>query len=497
MATKKAAGYAGLIDILKDEHGYTGSNSVDDVLAFAGEKGIDLPARKELETARKEMMQADVRENDAGGFTIDLIPSGEAEDDIEEQKEGELDEEAEKRLRSNSAAIKSLRNEVRAMSEQFRAKTPVASVSLPGEKRWQKEKLFGRNVFETAQDANDFGNWVLATPEMAQKRPERAEQAKKALAERGIKTNTTRFGEDGGYLVPEQFIADIWSYDTAFGVARMAADIHQMNSDSATRPKSTGVGGGFVAYWNTEGTAPTLSNLALKNVRLNARPLTVLGKMSRELIDDSPINVGEFAARKIAEVTEQAEDEAVFNGDGTNTYGGVNGILSQFGKTTATNDLRSVTGGGTAEGHSKANIRSLMGKVGRRYRAGSAWFCHPVMSSVVIDSLAGEFGGGITLQEVEGFGFIKRFLGYPVIEVEVMPDTIAPSGGQIDLLFGNLSAAVMLGDRQAFDVEFNPHRYWDEGNIGVRGNHRVALNVHELGNVSESVSSPLVALYQS
>ncbi|MEM9165764.1 MAG: phage major capsid protein [Planctomycetota bacterium] len=487
----QAKAYQGLLSTAKKDYGYTGSADVDDLIAFANENNINLEDVDAIRRAFKAYKVEVLEESDRGLVLAVMDDSGEAMDEPEDEEAKESGEEDEtvKNLRS---AVKQLKFEVKELKRAAPVRTQV---TVPGEKEFKRLARKGATCFQTHEDAFHFTNWLIAGTDLGQKvSADRRTSAVKSLGQHGIKINTTAFAADGGAAVPEQFVADIWDYQSEYGVARRYSDVQPMSSDQARRTKNGGGdGAGFVGYFTAEGTAPTLSGMTLAGANLNAQSFRILGLMSRELLDDSPINLGEFAARAIATVSQKREDECLFIGDGSSTYAGTNGLSNQFGST-ATSDSRSVTGGGTASGHTIANIHSVMGKLPSRYRTGAAFYCHPTMTAEIFDRLLGA-QGGVSWEESQRFGLVKRALGHPIIEVEVMNGNIDASGDAIDLYFGNLPAACMFGDRKSLEVEFNPHRYWDQGAIGVQGWTRFDVNVHELGSSTEA--GPLVALYQT
>lgn len=490
-----AKGYEKFLNDAK-ELGYNGGADVEDVLAFASDKGIKTRDEDRIRKAYKAYRVEVLEESDAG-IVIGIMndDAGEAEmSDEDEAKGNGQDEEVAKGLKSIRDRLAKAELEVKNLRREAEAK-PRIEVSTPGEKDFRRLQRKGRTVFDTAKDAHAFGLWMLAGTELGSKvGQDRRSAAVKSLENMGIKANTTSFTQDGGAAVPEQFVADIWDFQSIYGVARGYSDVQPMSSDSAKRPKNNGGdGAGYVAYFTAEASAPTLSQMVLASVPLNAKRLEVLGKISRELLDDSAVNLGEFAARSITTVMQKKEDECLFIGDGTSSYGGINGLGNQFGAT-ATADARSVTGGGTASAHTLANLHSLMAKLPSQYRADAKFYCHPTMVAEIFDRLLGA-QGGVSWQETADNGFIKRALGHEIVEVNVMPSAIDASGDQIDVYFGNLPAAAMFGDRRSIEVETNPHTFWDEGVIGIKGYDRFDINVHELG--STTAAGPIVALYQT
>ena len=497
---QQLSGLIGLKTHLEKNFGYEGSARPADLWAFIEDNGLqgefDAKGLKALQTrAGKARVTGEMNATEDGKIMLEIEPESDPADASDDQKmDGEEDESAEKAAKYRDAnRMAAVTKRLQTLEEKLRNGPQVSSVKLPGESAWQSRKSRGKAGMDNAESAWVMGNMVLA--QLTDKVPERAAKARDELKKWGQKTNTTLNIPDGSAVVDTELSRQIWHYPNAFGVIRDYAEVIPMNSADGAFPKgSTSDGGGYVGYWNVEGNAPTASDLTFDLINLYARELTVLGKISRALMDDSIINLGEYAAQRIAEIIHKNIDDAAFNGTGGATYGGINGFLNQFGST-ATTDSRSVTGGGTATATTEANVRSVVSKLPSKYVPGAAWYGHRAAIVNIIDRLASSIAGGMTYKEVQGEGLSPFFLGFPVREVEVMPSAEDAGGDKVDLLFGNLSAACAMGNRQDLSIEFNQHRYWDEGNIGVRGSTRVAVNVHELGSTTEG--SPIVALFQT
>lgn len=478
--------------------GYTGDADVEDVLAFAADNDINIDNRDRVRKAFKAYRVEVLEESDAGVVIGIMDDAGEAEMDGEdEEKENDQDEEVAKTLRSARDRIARLEADMKNLQRKDEARKTRVEVASSSERDFKRLARKGATVFDNAKDAEAFGHWLIAKTALGEKvGVDRRNAAAKALDNHGIKANTTNFTSSGGALVPTEFNANFWDYQAEYGIARRECDVVPMNSDSIETPKNAGGdGGGFITYFTGEAVQITESQMNFASIPLNAKTLNVFGLMSRQLVDDTAVNIGEKGAQSIATASLKREDECLFIGNGTSTYGGINGLANQFGST-ATTDIRSVTGGGTMEAHTLGNLHSVVAKVGDAYRTGSKWYGSPAAKSVIIDRLLAA-QGGVTWQETANGDLYMRVLGYEFVEVNVMNSSIDASGDAIDLYFGNLAAAASFGDRNSLEVETNPHEFWSRNAIGIKGYDRFDINVHELGNVANSVASPIVALYQT
>ena len=96
-----------------------------------------------------------------------------------------------------------------------------------------------------------------------------------------------------------------------------------MAGDTPSDPRRRG---GVTAYWVGESQSTSYSDKTWDRVRLTAKKLMALTRVSNEINEDAVINLGDDYAREIVYAFAAKEDQAGFNGDGTSAYGGITGI---------------------------------------------------------------------------------------------------------------------------------------------------------------------------
>lgn len=365
-------------------------------------------------------------------------------------------------------------------------------VSVPGEADWRARKRFGTNVFETADEAHRFGTWVLANSGVFdRKRPERVEQARKSLQSMyGEKALTTAMGS-AGPLIPAEFSNTIINIQKQYGVMRRICQIEPMGSDTKTVGRHPD-GSSYTGYFPDEGGTLTAEDMQLEGVQLRARKHVILQVVSSETMDDTTTALGELIAEEIARGNSKKEDECGLIGDGTSTYGRINGIIPQFG-TSATADARSVTGGTTSDAHTKANLLSVRAKLSDEHRDGAIWLCSAAMKSFIIENIASQ-SGGMSLGEFAGKPY-DTLWGDPIVTTNVMNSNDNTGGDVIDLLYLNPRNAGLMGDRKTLEIDANTNAYWTSDQIGIRGISRFDFNWFNLG--STTVAGAVVALWQT
>jgi HK97 family phage major capsid protein len=308
--------------------------------------------------------------------------------------------------------------------------------------------------------------------------------------ERGIMTKAQVEGvnSSGGVLVPEEVVNTIVNLKEAFGVAAQYCQKVPMNRDSVHMPRRSG---GLTAYFPQEGTAPTESTATFDDVQLQAKKIMALVRISSELAEDAIINIADWIASEIAYAFASKEDDCLFSGDGTSTYGGITGLKNAFVTNTA--GVYTATGHTTYDAITVKDIALWRGYLPQYALPNAKFYCSQSFFSTVFRQLGGA-GGGNTIQTLSGdLGY--QWLGTPIVISQKLPTTSAASSsvsGTIVAYYGDMSKAVAFGDRRQITIKRSDERYFDSDQIGVSGTERFDIVAHDVGTTS--VVGPLVAL---
>ncbi len=352
---------------------------------------------------------------------------------------------------------------------------------------------------KTAEErAFRFGMWAIAAVGKSSK-------ATKWCSENGIPVqwvedteSKAAHGENanelGGFLVPEEFDADLIDLRLQYGVFRRNARYTPMSSDTKNRSRRTG---GLTAYFVGEAQAGTVSNKGWDRVQLIAKKLMVLALVSNELNEDAAINIGDDLAQEIAYAFAYKEDLCGFLGDATSAYGGILGVNTRL---TTVNGVDEGGGLILAAGNAYSEIilsdfNRTVARLPSYARLGAKWYASPTFNDSVMQKLAFAAGGVPGMEIINGVP-TNKFLGYPVELTEVMPVTEANS--QVCAVFGNLQMAAMFGDRRGTTISFSEHatvgsiNCFETDQIAVRGTERFDINVHDVGTAT--VAGPVVGL---
>lgn len=293
----------------------------------------------------------------------------------------------------------------------------------------------------------------------------------------------------GGFLVPEEFSTAIIDLREEYGVFRREASIEPMASDTKTVPRVTG---GVTAYYVDENTEITASDMSWDQVRLVARKLAALTKYSSELNEDAIISMADKLAKEFGRAFASKEDDAGFLGDGTSTYGGISGLITEC--TTATATTVTAAAGNTAFSTlDLADFESMVGKL-PQYAEGpdAKWYISkPGWAASMLRLI--DAAGGNTGAMIAGTA-PKEFLGYPVVISQKMNTTLTAQVSTKGLAYlGNLPQAATLGDRRGITIKASDQRFIELDQLVIMGAERYDIKVHDVGDTSNAGSMIMLA----
>ncbi len=346
-------------------------------------------------------------------------------------------------------------------------------------KHFRDREIEGKTV-RALDQAYTVGMWVKATVF-------NNAEAQEWCKSRGVAiTKAQGEGVDsaGGFLVPEELMANIIVLREQFGVFRQECQVVPMGSDTLNWPRRTG---GLTAYFTGENTAVTESQAAWDNVNLTAKKLGVLTRMSNEISEDAVVSIADWLVGEIAYAFASKEDDCGFNGDGTSTYGGIRGIAQIFQDGSHTAGQIQVSSATWASMVIK-DFTSVMGLLPQYALPGAKWYMSQQGFYSIAAKVFAEAGGNRTDTLSEDVK--HRILGFPVVFAQKLP-VVTPGSGKPMFFFGDLSKAATLGERRGVTIKRSDQRYFENDQIGLLGTERFDINCHDLGDTS--VAGPIVA----
>lgn len=307
------------------------------------------------------------------------------------------------------------------------------------------------------------------------------------LKNHGIQ-NTMKTSDNtaGGYLVPEVLESAIIRNVEQYGVARSSARVYPMGPGVTLIPRRAS---GFTGYFAGEASSVTASDLAFDQIRLEARKLMVFSSWSSELPEDSVVALGDLLTQEVALTFATKEDQCLFLGDGTSTYGGIVGLANALSSGAYAETASNID---TPAEVTIASFEEAMGKLLLVPGLQPKWYCHSSIYHNVMQRLGFAASGNSAANFNAGFG--PTFLGYPVVFCQAM-DSGAPTtdlSGKFIAYFGDMSKSVTMGQKRGITIAVDNSYGFNTDSIYFRATERFDINVHERGTTS--TGAPLVGV---
>ncbi len=243
----------------------------------------------------------------------------------------------------------------------------------------------------------------------------------------------------GGFLVPEEFRAEILRLVPQYGVARANVRMIPMMSDIAHIPVNNSFNS---AIWTAEASQIAQTNVSFGQVTLVINKLAAIPQVSNELLQDANVPVIQWLAQVVADSFAKEEDNQCFNGTGTPFVG----VLAATGVPTSPN------ASGTAFiCLSYQDLVTATGNIYANALQNAKFYFHR--------SMIARIRGLITTAGAPIFGATTNDVaGYPLVNTETLPSTASSTsqtGGTPFAIFGDLSRGMAMGERGAMTMRLS------------------------------------------
>lgn len=393
----------------------------------------------------------------------------------------------------NAKMLESMRGSQKPTVTAEPARTPYGDGARQMILRGRQLRAFTKPILytdgskmEPEEAAYRSGQWLLATVGGN-------ERARKWCGEHGILTEhrVMTGGTDtaGGYLVPTEMEQSVIDLRESYGLARRLARRRPMATDTKSIPKRTG---GVTAYFvNEDNSGVTASDKSWGNVNLVAKTLAALSIISKNLEEDSIIDVVDDLSQELAYAFATKEDQCWLVGDGTSTYGGMQGLITMFEATAYASRITAATNHDTFAEIDNADLTSVMGGVADFAGLNPQWVASKLFAHTVFGRLKATAGGatGAELSARQRDGY----LGYDANTSEIMPKVTTTLANKVMALYGDFAQSSSFGDRRGIMVEVLRERYAEKLQVGILGHERFHIVNHDLG--STTAKGPVAALY--
>jgi HK97 family phage major capsid protein len=398
-----------------------------------------------------------------------------------EKLQSEAGELAEKLDREHAIAdkIATLRSKVAATAK------PVEVADMPMAVAARKPASYTRlRGFTNSSDAEAVGRWIrgFLLPNHRAAAEDRAWYTKN-VEERAL---ASADNSKGGVFVPEVFASTLIRLVDEYSAIPQQANVMPMSSSTLYVPRRTG---GNTAYFVSENSETTTSDMATDNVMLSAKDLRVGSRVPNSLIDDSLVDLAGLVAQEFALAISQKIDDAGFKGDGTSTHGGIRGIQWLFEQSPATAANKFNSAASSAGALTVDDFHAAMALAPSYVLPRAKWYVTPQLYHSAMRALALS-SGGVTAAELAGGVGGERFMGYPVLYNNSM--NTAAATDKVVALFGDLSLSTHYGLRREVAVRASTDRYIEFDQTYFQAVCRFDVVTSDIGDANKA--GPVVAL---
>lgn len=242
----------------------------------------------------------------------------------------------------------------------------------------------------------------------------------------------------GGYLVPDEFRAEVLRIAGQFGLARQFCRVVPMTRDKLNIPKAGTTG--VTAYWVSEGAQITESSPTFGQVALDTEKLAGIAALSNELVADADVDVLGYLYQIFAEAIAKEEDKAWLTGTGLP-------ITGIFGDTS----VNVVTMAATKTSFSDItvdNLIDLIDAVDSGSESNGRFFFHKNILSYI--RKLKDSNGQYIWAPAAGAN-PPTILGYPYSTTDVMPNASQSAVSTKFVAFGDGKYTV-FGDRKQLEL---------------------------------------------
>lgn len=263
----------------------------------------------------------------------------------------------------------------------------------------------------------------------------------------------------GGFLAPDQFIAELDRNLVPFSPVRQIARVRPISAPAAVIPKRTG---GMTARWVGEIEERPETTITFGNNRYEVREIAAYVDVSNQLLEDAAIDVADELAFAFAEEFGAKEGTAFVNGIGAlDPVGFMNDPNVPY---TASGSAGAVTADGLID---------LYHALPSAYRANATWG----MNSTALGAfrkLKDSSGAYLLLTAGLNGAPVTTLLGRPVVELPDMPNVAADA---FPVIFGDFMQGYRIFDRIALSILRDPYSMAKFGQTRFHGRRRVAGGV--------------------
>jgi HK97 family phage major capsid protein len=340
---------------------------------------------------------------------------------------------------TTQAQIEELENDPSRFDDYIKAK--ALEISQGNEKNAQMQ----RNIFPVEDDSKSDG-WKSAGEYFGA-----LHATNRGIYDPRLKALNEAEGDQGGFLVPEEFRNTLLSIALEQSVIRPRATPIPMASNTVRIPyirdasHASTVFGGVRGYWDSEAATATESEPTFAQLQLTAKKLVGYTVVSNELLADSAIALEALLQAQFGAAIAYFEDDAFINGDGA---GEPLGILNSDALVTVAKET-----GQAATTLTYQNVLKMYSRMLPTSLSRAVWIMHPDTFPQLAQMAMSVGTGGSPVFIANAVGGTPTSLFGRQIVFSEKCQTLGTKG---DIYFADLSY-YLIGERQALTAAASPH----------------------------------------
>jgi len=289
-----------------------------------------------------------------------------------------------------------------------------------------------------------------------------------------VKDLTEGTDSEGGYLVPQEWKAQLIQMLETYGVARQQCTIIPMSREELVMPKLTQ---GVQTYWIGEGKTISETQPAFGEFKMVAKKMAALVPMTSELLADTAIQIANLLMTLFAQAIAKEEDRVAFTGNVAGDSDPFNGIMYDPDVTSM-----ALASGSTGFTDLDADFMAdVVASVTPTVGSGARWYMHRTVFNVIRKMQGLTFDGTSAMVANNQYVFSPpqgtdpgTIWGYPYTVVEAMPGIAASGADTPFMVFGNMQH-YYIADRQQMSIARSEHVGFAQDKIYLRVLQREAM----------------------
>jgi HK97 family phage major capsid protein len=257
---------------------------------------------------------------------------------------------------------------------------------------------------------------------------------------------------DGGYVVPSETETEITRLMTAVSPIRAIAGVRQVSGSVYKRPIS--ITGPAVGWVGETAARPTTNSQTLAELSYPTMELYAMPAATSAFLDDAAVDVGQWIADEVNAAFAAQETTAFVSGNGVNKPTGFLAATAVAETSWSWGNLGYIatgTAGALPASNASDVLIDLVYALKAQYRQNASWVMNRKTQGAV-RKFKDDAGNYIWQPALTPEGR-ATLMGFPLVEVEDMPDVASDSNS---IAFGDFRRGYLIVDRQGVNVLRDP-----------------------------------------